>query len=92
MAETTEHRLRAFDAGLGQHDRELLAAVAGDTVDLARGVAQVAGQEAQRLVTGLVAVTIVHRLEVIEVDEHQRVARPASWTAPGRRSGGSRVG
>ena len=90
--EPAEHRLRAFDAGLGQHHRELLAAVAGDTVDLAGRLAQVAGQQAQRLVTDLVAVPIVHLLEVIEVDEHQRVAGLHGATAPGRTCGGSRAG
>ena len=86
-----EHRLRAFDAGLGEHDRELLAAVARDAVDLAGGVAEVAGEAAQRLVAHLVTVAVVHLLEVVEVDEHQRVAGPHGRRARGRTSGGSRV-
>ena len=73
-AEAAEHRLRAFDPGLGEHDRELLTAVASDAVDLAGRVAQVGGQQAQGLVAHLVSVPVVDLLEVVEIDEHERVA------------------
>ena len=70
----------AVGVGLGQHDDELLAAVAGDRVDLADLGAHPAGQLDQHRVADLVAVLVVDGLEPVEV-EHQRGERPAE---PGR--------
>ena len=51
--------------------RELLAAVAGEVVGLARAVAQHSGDRAQHVVALLVADGVVDRLEVVEVHHQQ---------------------
>ena len=61
----------ALDVGLGQHHRQLLAAVAGRLVDVARQVAQHAGHRGQHLVALLVAVLVVDPLEVVDVEHHE---------------------
>ena len=59
-------------AGVGQDDRELVAAHAvGDVRAAPRGPDRV-GQGLQALVAGLVAVGVVDGLEVVEVEEDQR--------------------
>src|SRR6185295_10662841 len=62
----------AGEVGLGEEDGELLAAVAGDDVGLADGLAEGGGQVAEHLVPHLVAVGLVDVLEVVEVEEEQR--------------------
>ena len=62
----------AVEVGAGEDDRELLAAVAGGLVDLARGLAQHPGHLAQDDVALLVAVGVVDVLEVVDVEQHER--------------------
>ena len=76
----------------GKHHRELLAAVAGHAVDLPGRLAQVPGEAAQGLVADLVAVAVVHLLEVVEVDEHERVAGLHRRERRGRTCAGWRAG
>ena len=66
---------------------EFVAAEAGDEVGRADDAAQQLAGEAERVVPDLVAELVVQRLEVVEVDEHQR-ARQAI-RGPAGRSGGS---
>ena len=54
-----------------QDHRELLAAVAGEVVRLARAAAQHVGDRAQHVVALLVADGVVDRLEVVEVHHQQ---------------------
>ena len=54
----------------GQHDHELVAAVAGDLVVRARLGAQRVGDAAQQRVARRVAELVVDPLEVVEVDQH----------------------
>src|SRR4051812_49184128 len=58
----------AVRPGLGQHDGELLAAVARDRVDLAQAVLQAAGELAEHPVAESVPVAVVDGLEVVEVE------------------------
>ena len=62
---------RALEIGPGQDGGELLAAVAGGVVDLARALAQHARDLAQDDVALRVAVGVVDELEVVEVDQHE---------------------
>ena len=62
----------AGGVGLGQHDRELLAAVAGDDVDLAHDRRQHPAELGERRVAGDVTVRVVEALEVVGVDHEQR--------------------
>ena len=57
--------------GLGQHDHELLTAVARDGVDLADLGSHAARELDQHRVADLVPVLVVDRLETVEV-EHQQ--------------------
>ncbi len=62
-------------AGLIQHDRELLAAVARHEVERpARALAERHGNGAQTLVARLVAIMIVVVLEAIDIREQHRNA------------------
>ena len=58
----------ALEVGAGQHHRELLAAVAGGRVDVARALAQDASDLAQHDVALLMAVGVVDALEVVDVE------------------------
>src|SRR5215217_4619173 len=59
------------EIGLGQRDRHLLAAVAGGLVDLARRLAQDAGDLAQDHVALQVPVGVVDALEVVDVEHDE---------------------
>src|SRR5207247_1484732 len=59
----------------GQHDRELLAAVAGSKVELADGARQRLPDCADDFVTRLVAIAVVDSFEVVDVRDHERDAR-----------------
>ena len=90
LAHALGQQRRAVDVGLGQHHRQLLAPVARRRVDVAREVAQHAGHRRQHLVALLVAVLVVHPLEVVEVDHHQSERRSRSAArAPPRVRGSS---
>ena len=58
-------------AGLGQQDRELVAAEAAEHVGGAQVGRERAGDGAQQVVTGGVAAGVVDGLEVVEVDHDQ---------------------
>jgi len=64
----------AFGARTGEDEGDSLTTEAGDAVDLACGVTQATRERSQRLVADLVSVAVVHVLEVVEVDDHERVA------------------
>ena len=66
--------MRAVEVRLREEHRELLAAVAGGKVDLADGRAEDVRERPQNVVAGLVTVTVVHLLEVVEVGQDQRQA------------------
>ena len=55
--------------GVGQQHDELVAAVAGDDVVVAQLAAHRLGDRAQDVVPGQVAVLVVDRLEVVEVEQ-----------------------
>ena len=63
---------RAGEVGLGEDQRELLAAVAAGEVDLADAAEQDLADRAQDRVAGLVAMGVVDLLEVVEVEEDER--------------------
>jgi hypothetical protein len=65
----------ALEIGAREDDGELLAAVAGRLVDLARLLAQHRGHRGEHPVAGLVAVGVVDRLEVVDVEHDQADAR-----------------
>ena len=70
-----EQVVAADQVGVGQHQAELLAAIAGDQV-LVTGVGDHhRGHRAQHRVTGHVAVAVVEVLEVVEVDHGERERR-----------------
>ena len=60
---------------LGQQDRELVAAEAGEHVGLAQAAAQRVGDAHDQLVAGRVAERVVDRLEVVEVEHDRRALR-----------------
>jgi hypothetical protein len=60
-----EHRTR-------QNQKELLSAVTSDAVDLARLAFQELRELLEHGVSGLVAVIVVHALELVDVAHHQR--------------------
>jgi hypothetical protein len=63
---------RAGERRLGQHDGELVAAVAGGAVLAPAVLVQQRGDALQHGVAGEVAVAIVHRLEVVDVEQQHR--------------------
>ena len=85
-AQRLGHGPRALDAGVGQEDRELLAAVAGDVIPRPpRHAGQGVGHAAQALVPARVAVVVVVSLEesmsIMSSDSGatSRAARSHSW-------------
>ena len=86
-------------AGVGQDQRELVAAEPGDHVGFARAPANHGGRLDQRLAARQVAVVVVDLLEAVEVEEQQRqrpaAARPRAWSraaAPGSGSASCTAG
>ena len=73
--------------GVGEHERELLAADAGEVVDQALDVAGDDGEALERLVADAVAEAVVDALEVVEVadDDGDRAARCAAARASSAR-------
>ena len=65
-----------------EHDRELVAAEPRDDVEFAQAVAQALRGLDEHAVADLVAEGVVHRLEMVEVDEQQRDAAPLPAGAP----------
>ena len=64
--------IRPSRAGLGKHDRELLAAVAAHHIDLSDSAAEYAAQLGQRHVARGMAELVVELLELVGVDHQQR--------------------
>ncbi|MNS69235.1 hypothetical protein D3C72_1025410 [compost metagenome] len=62
---------RGLGRGLGQHHRELLAAVTRDEIGLAGALLQHAGDALQHLIPEQVAVGVVELLEVVHVEQDQ---------------------
>ena len=62
---------RFLSVRAGQQDHELLAAEARNNVALSEFAADLVGNLAQYLITGLVPELVVDSLEVIEIDERQ---------------------
>ena len=65
-------------AGAVEQQRELVAAEARRGVALAEAGAQAVGHGAQQLVAGVVAVAVVDRLELVDVEQQHADARPAA--------------
>ena len=59
----------------GRQAAELVTAQAADHVTRTHGAAQPDADDAQHLVAGGMAVLVVHELEVVEIQEHQRQRR-----------------
>src|SRR2546423_9330784 len=74
---------RAVAAGVGQHQRELVAAEARDDVGLARAPPDDGGGLDQRAAAKQVAVRVVDRLESVEIDEQERQRTAAARRALG---------
>src|SRR5581483_7953844 len=62
----------AGDGGSGKHERELLAAEASREVELAKRSRQHGCDAAEDVVAALMTETVVHLLEVVDVDEDER--------------------
>jgi hypothetical protein len=82
----------AVEAGVGQQDDELLAAVAGNGILRAHVFADDFDEVLEGFVTGLVAVVVVDLLEVVHVEQAQaqatfRGAGPGPFRGPGLRRG-----
>lgn len=76
-------RVHGAPHAVGEHDRplgvrpgqdahELLAAEAPGQVHPARGAGEDVGEDAERLVSGLMAEAVVERLEAVQVEQHHR--------------------
>src|SRR4051794_20812524 len=76
LADPLGEMLRAVLSCFGEYDDELLAAIAGDDVDLAHLFPDPVGHLDEHGVTDLVAVRVVDLLEPVQV-EHQQRQRPA---------------
>ena len=61
-----------------EQQRELVAAEPGGGVALAQAAAQPVGHRAQQLVAGVVAVAVVDRLELVDVEQQHADARAAA--------------
>ena len=68
-------RGRLIGVGVRKQDGELVAAEPRHGVPVAHAVAQHARRGLQDAVTGAMAVEVVDRLEVVEVEQHDRPAR-----------------
>ena len=72
--------------GVGEQDAELVPADARDDVLAAHRLLQAGGRQPQQLVAVVVAERVVHRLEVVEVDDEEREA-----ASSGRRASAGRA-
>ncbi len=77
LAETLRHMRSAifgshFGIGVGQHDDEFLAADSADHVDIADRLLEAGGELLQHAVADIMAVLVVHRFEVIDIERQQR--------------------
>ena len=71
-AQALGHHRRRLKVGLGHDDDELLAAEACDKIDAAHAAQGAIGQLAQRVVAAGMPELVVDRLEVVDVEHHQR--------------------
>ena len=82
LAQPPVEQLRLFDPGLGEHDRELVAAVARRDVGRAQHLAEPVGDAGERGVPDEVVEPVVDPLEVVEVEDDER--EPAAVAARAR--------
>ena len=83
LGQAAQRERRALAVGLGQQERELVAADAEHAVAAARALGQHRRDLPQRLVAGGVPVAVVQLLEPVEVADHQRERVPVA-AASGR--------
>ena len=76
-AQTFGHHGGDRHVGFRHHDDEFLAAIAAGEIDIADRLADAQRELAQHIVAGIVAVAVVDRLEIIDV-EHQHRDRLAA--------------
>ncbi len=74
LAQPLVEPLCLFDPGLGEDDRELVAAVAGCDVGRAQHLAEPVGDAGERDVPDEVTEPVVDLLEVVEVEDDEREA------------------
>ena len=72
IADALADRHGAVAGGVGQDERELVAAEPGDDVGFARAGANHAGRFHERTAAEQMPVRVVDRLEAVEIDEQQR--------------------
>ena len=60
-----------MEVGLRHHDDEFLAAIPAGEIDAADRLADPFREFAQHVIAGIVAVTVIDRLEIIDVQHHQ---------------------
>src|SRR5450759_148388 len=92
VAESLRKRNRAGLARLGNGDHELVAAVAGDGIDAARGPSEEEGDFDEHLVAREMPERVVHILELVDVDHQDAewrvvAARPLHFRAELREQG-----
>ena len=75
LAQLLGERRRARQPGVGQHDRELLAADAAEHVGAALRGRDRVGEQPQRAVARGVALRVVDPLEVVDVEHDERARR-----------------
>ena len=73
---------RVCEPRAGQHDGEFLTAVASSEVELSDRACQGLRDCANDVIARLVTVAVVHGLEVVDVRDHERDARPVLAGAP----------
>ncbi len=76
--DTVGDRTRRYLVRAREQDRELVAAEPGRQVPIAQRLDETGRDDPQNRITGIVAKTVVDRLEVVEVDEQQRERRPTA--------------
>ena len=81
LAQLLAQRRAFLDVGLGQDQHEFLAAVAADQVAGAEVFGDGLGDAAQDRVAGGVAIRVVDRLEVVDVDERDAQRSPVAGRA-----------
>ncbi len=83
FADALADRKGAFAAGIGQDQREFVPAEPRDDVRFAGAAADDGGGLDERAAAAQMAVTVVNRLEPVEIDEKQRQGPAATGGALG---------
>ena len=84
VAHAPRHRLGHVVGGAGQHQQELVAAVAEELIARAQHAAGALGHGSQGGVAGGVPVHVVEGLEVVHVEHGQRVMRTVTRSLEGQ--------